>query len=245
MPNPGVTTLATIRTAAARRADLATPSSSTFVTTSEWDANINASYAELYDLLVQKFGDDYFVAGTPDNWYQFTTTTSAGYVLPDGSSTYKLVDAATAPAFYKLLGADAKYGSEWVPLKPFQFIDRNRRSAAGPNAVASEIRYRVSGNYLWLPSVASGQIVRLWYVPRLALLTADGDTVDAVSGWEEYVIVDAAIKALVKEESDPSALMAAKAGLVQRIEAAAENRDAGQPVRVSDTREMADLDWRL
>ena len=59
-------------------------------------------------------------------------------------------------------------------------------------------------------------------------------TVDGFGGWLDYTIVDAARKAMVKEESDPSALMAELAELKLRIEQAAENRDAGFPATVSD-----------
>ena len=48
------------------------------------------------------------------------------------------------------------------------------------------------------------------------------------------MIVDAAIKALIKEESDTSALERDKAAITARIESAAENRDAAKPQRVAD-----------
>jgi len=48
-----------IRTAAKQRADLV---ASQFVTDPEWNSNINASLQELFDMLVQKFGNDYYVA---------------------------------------------------------------------------------------------------------------------------------------------------------------------------------------
>jgi hypothetical protein len=70
----------------------------------------------------------------------------------------------------------------------------------------------------------------------LTQLSALSDTVDGYSGWTEYVIVDAAIKCLQKEESDVSVLMVQKAALKQRIEEASQNRDAGQPSTISDTR---------
>ena len=54
--------------------------------------------------------------------------------------------------------------------------------------------------------------------------------------WSEYVIVDAAIKASQKEESDVSILMQQKMALIKRIEDSAMNRDVGQPDRISDTR---------
>lgn len=63
---------------------------------------------------------------------------------------------------------------------------------------------------------------------------SDATTVDTYSGWEEYVIVDAAIKALIKQEGDPSALMAQKMAMKERIETMAEGRDIGQATHVSD-----------
>lgn len=68
----------------------------------------------------------------------------------------------------------------------------------------------------------------------LAAAWSDTYTFDAVSGWEEYIVLDAAIKALIKEESDPSALLTQKAALTQRIMAAAPSRDAAIAPTVSD-----------
>jgi len=57
---------------------------------------------------------------------------------------------------------------------------------------------------------------------------------DGISGWLEYVVTDAAIKMLQKEESDTSVLQFQKAALIKRIESAAENRDAGSPATIAD-----------
>lgn len=67
---------------------------------------------------------------------------------------------------------------------------------------------------------------------------SDATTFDGISGWEEYVVLDAAIKGVVKEESDPSALMAEKEAMRQRIMATAMGRDASLPSRVSDTQSI-------
>jgi len=244
MPNPGQTTLGTIRTQATQRADM---ENSQFVSTSEWNSYINASYQELYDLLVQKYGNNY--AAAP--FYTFVTDgTSDQYALPDGSATYKLPDGVTtASAFYKMLGVDLVIGGGTpqysLTIKPFQIAERNRW--AWPNMQALyglvNLRYRIHGNNIWLiPKAGANQTIRLIYIPRLTALVNDADVVDGVSGWEEYIVVDAAIKAMQKEESDISALMAQKAALIARIEAAAENRDAGSPATVSDSR-GADYEW--
>jgi hypothetical protein len=221
----GVTTLSAVRTAAAQRADMPAPSTTTFVTTSEWNGLINASYQELYGLLAQKFGDDYF-------------TSISSNITTDG-----LTDLYDLPSdFFKLLGVDLQVTATppaYVTVRPFAFAERN--SLAQPNLQptlgVTNLRYRLKGSKLWLaPFPAANQVLRLHYVPRLTLLSADGDTLDGVNGWEEYVVVDAALKAKDKEESDVSVLAAEKAALVGRIEAEAENRDAGAPATVADVR---------
>jgi hypothetical protein len=68
----------------------------------------------------------------------------------------------------------------------------------------------------------------------MTTLASDTDTVQGVSGWTEYIIVDAAIKMMQKEESDVSVLIAQKQALLARIEAMAHNRDAGMPSTVAD-----------
>lgn len=220
-------TLAELRTAAQQRADMV---NSDFVSDSEWTSYINASLYELYDLLIQKYGDDYYVS----------TDTS---LVTDGTNDrYSL--ASITPAVYKLLGVDLQLSGtagaangSYVPLQRFNFAERNVSGTAmtqGPLA-RDTMRYRLNGSYLWLtPLPAANQTIRLWYVPQMTALSAESSTFDGVSGWLEYVVCDAAIKALQKEESDVSVLMAQKQALVERIEAAAENRDAGSPSTVAD-----------
>lgn len=198
---------------------------SNFVTVPEWNTYINQSSFELYDLLVTVY-EDYFLQ-TP---YQFTTTgNTVQYALPND--------------FYKLMGVDIGLDSTtnaWVTLKKFDFIARNR--FVYPNITSTflgvfNLQYRLMGNTLYfIPTPASGQIVRVWYVPKLVQLLEDTDILSGISGWTEYVIVDAAIKALQKEESDVAVLMMQKQALKTRIEESSMNRDAGQPDTISNTR---------
>ena len=58
-------------------------------------------------------------------------------------------------------------------------------------------------------------------------------TFDGISGYEDLVVLDAAIKCMVKEESDPSALMAQRTEWMDRINEAAANRNAGDPMVLS------------
>lgn len=63
---------------------------------------------------------------------------------------------------------------------------------------------------------------------------SDQTTLDGIAGWDEFVIIDAAIKAQVKQENDITALAAQRGDLVDEIQALSEGRDAGQAFHVSD-----------
>jgi hypothetical protein len=209
-------TLLDLRTRARQRADM---ESTGFISDSELNTYINSSYAELYDLLVSKFGSDYFVSSP----YTFTTSANVDqYPLPSG--------------FYKLLGVDFKIsGTNWRTLKRFEFSDRNI-SGIWDVYNTELIRYRLLGSNILLSPVPTGACqLRAWYIPLPDVLANDTDSFSGLNGYEEYVIIDAAIKMLTKEESDTSALRADKAAMKKRIEDMADSRDVGSPCSVQDT----------
>lgn len=206
--------LGAIRLAAQQRADM---EGSEFISEEEWNSYINLSYYELYDLLVRT-SEDYYITE-----YEFTSNGAEAYDLPSD--------------FYKLKGLDVANTSgstPWLTARPFMFNERNQLSNNGYNNVLTPY-YRIRADKIWIKPVQSGRAMRLWYIPRLEPLVNDEDEADGVSGWLEYVIVDAAIKAMQKEESDVSVLMAQKQALIKRIEVTAPNRDTGFPARVIDT----------
>jgi hypothetical protein len=63
--------------------------------------------------------------------------------------------------------------------------------------------------------------------------------IDGVAGWEEYIIIDTAIKMKDKEESDVMVLAARKAEKKKDIEGIAANRDPGSAARTADV--MTDI----
>jgi hypothetical protein len=236
MATSGIYTLSQLRTLSKQRADM---EKSSFVVESEWNNYINDSLKELYDLIIQKYGDDYYV-----EYVTITTDgTSSAYDLPDGSNY------SSATPFYKFLGLDLQLVSQqeqsWVTIRNFSFQDRNRYAV--PNFQSfygvTNLRYRLRGDSIWLtPIPMAGQTLRLWYVPRCITLTSDSSETDCYGGWGEYVVIDAAMKALIKQELDISALVLQKKAMIERIESVAENRDAGNPFRVTDAA-FTDMLW--
>ncbi len=227
----GDLSLGQVRLMAQQRAEMV---NSQFVTDPEWNTYINQSYFELYDLLVTTY-EDYYLAEPvliPLNG------SATAFDLPNG------VNYSGAAPFYKLMGVDLSLNSTdnaYVTLKKFNFIDRNRY--VFPNVTSNllgvfNMQYRVMGDKLrFIPTPAGGQTARVWYIPRLQMLLQDTDIMKGISGWTEYVIIDAAIKALQKEESDVSVLGAQKVMIIERINSAAQSRDAGAPDTISNTRQ--------
>lgn len=224
--NPGEMCLSQLILAAQQRADM---EGSQFVNTQTWTSFINQANYYLYDLLIQTYGDDYYVA-SPHN---FTT---------DGQNQFY----ALPVDFYKLLGVDlalSAANNAYATLKRFKFSDRNRNSINVRTTAygATNLRYRLNGTKLMFNTIPSAnQQARMWYAPRLTDMVLMTDVVDGVSGWTELVILEAAIRALIKEESDISALAAQRQDMVDRIKGAAESRDAAFSEVVGD---VQSLDW--
>lgn len=216
-------TLSELRTRARTRANM---ENSEFVSDTELNQFINDSLAELDDLLIASFGNDYRVSSTsPANTVAGTTS----YALPS--------------AFYKLLGVDVRSssGDRWTSLRPFNFNERNRDT----DDTLQALRYRLSGSNFILSQDPGVISYRLWYIPVLTPLTVDGSTYTDTQNFAEYAVVDAAIKCMEKEESDTTDLRNDKAALKRRIEEMAQNRDAGQPSSISDIyAEDSEWFWR-
>jgi hypothetical protein len=222
-------TLAELRTAIRQRSDMQNQSgdyTNAFIPDTELNSYINQSYFELYDLLVTAYGEDYYIAP----FFTFVTDgTTQLYDLPDD--------------FYKMLNVSVQVTSNaannaWWTLKPFMMAEVNKYAV--PNTQLyfgiTNLRYRIQGDQIWLnPLPQINQTIRLIYTPKMTTLTSDSDTVQGVSGWTEYIIIDAAIKCLQKEESDVSVLMAQKMAMMKRIDGVSSNRDAGMPHTVADS----------
>lgn len=214
---------------------------SQFLTVDEWNININQSMFELFDILTRKDGENYIVASP----YTFSTTGAKNYALPDGSAAFA-VNNITPPAVYKILGLDcgvAVGNNAWVTLPRYNWIDRNKfiYPQLQANALGVfNLSYREMGNQIYfIPNPSAGQYIQLWYVPVMTMLLKDTDMLGfSISGWDEYIVTDAAEKAAIKEESYDLSdrLNAQKSALLERIETTASNRDQGIPNTISDTR---------
>lgn len=218
-------TLAELKTQCRERADM---EESQFVSDSELTSYINASIAELHDLLIAAYCEDYIMEEVI-----VTTTSAIDYELPDG------VLYSAAPKFYKLRGVDVRMNStdQWATVKRFNFNRRNEDndSFAWNLLGLPYIQYRLVGSKIRFnrTPTANSQF-RLFYYPVATKLVDDADEFDDLNQYAEYVILDVAIKMLNKEESDVTVLGLQKAAMKERIEAMAKDRDANEPESITD-----------
>ena len=225
MPN-NTLTLANLITGVRRRADMV---GSTFVSDAEIVDYINVAMSEVHDLLVTKF-EDYYVS-------------THQYTLPGSGSGLTAGQFALPDAFYKALGVDFDVGGVTYRLRPYHFQERAMYNS--PSVVASRITntlYHIQGASIrFIPAPTVSGTVTLWYVPEPTYFDASSTSTtiktaapQVAKGYEEYVIIDAAIKCLQKEESDVQILLVQKQQQLERIEQAAGKRDAGESYAITD-----------
>jgi uncharacterized protein YqgV (UPF0045/DUF77 family) len=190
---------------------------STFVSDAEVLSYLSASYCWLYDLLVSK-GLSYY-------------ETSADYSTAGAHSV-------SAPAsMYGVTGVYVKHSdNNWSRLAP---IGPAEVRVYDSIATTYPTHYRVVGQNATTESVMlypwpAACTVRVYYIPVAGQSQSASDSVNGVSGWEELIVIDTAIKMLQKEESSTTALERERDRLLERIDEAAENRIFADSARIAD-----------
>lgn len=223
-------TLAELRAEVRQRADI---ENSQHVLDPEITRYINQSGAALHAKVVEA-GDDHYT-----NRVQGTLAAVIGSAV---------VTLLAVPAdYYKLLNLSVTVNGRRWPLERGTWDEFVLMQDAG---IGGRIppKYRQTGvsalTIFPAISAAGGEAYGLIYAKAYVDLAADGDTLDGRDGWEEWVVIDAAIKCVVKEESDPRALQAEREQVWARIKEQVATIDQANPHRVRDV-EAAALDpWR-
>lgn len=220
-------TLTSLRARVRARADM-TGSSFVADDATEVDAWINEANQQLHAMVVDAMGEEY-VSSTSS----FTTVSgTSDYNLPSG--------------FYKLYGVDLNYHGNWRSLKRFETAERNTFRETHPETLP---RYRLVGTKLRLyPATTDGLSGSILYAPEATVLSSGSDTVAYPNGWEQYIVLSAAMQALMKEESSVRDLSIERDKIERQIREVKENRDLATPRQTVDTT-LVDFDpdlwlWR-
>lgn len=196
------------------------------------------SLSELRSNVTQFTGQDWWLSVTPS----FTTVA--------GTASYALTAGGTP--IFQIKGIDTNVGSaSWIPSSPYNFADRGKYASADSVSYPywnSSVQYRITSR----PNVSSGTLTvvstriqfiptpttqyqfRAWYVPDI-----DFSTVTVFSGtpplWDEYMVIDSAIKVLERDEQDTQQLMNRRKRIEETVLRQASDRDFGFPESIQDT----------
>jgi hypothetical protein len=195
---------------------------STFVTEAALTGFLNKSLDALYDKLVVLWED-----------YKLTrvdiTLTGDTYTLPED--------------FFKLV--NLKVQSCAGPFKQLK-----RCTAAEEDFYLSatglrpeEHRYKLEGEATlrFFPGYGSTEVpTKLAYIPLRTALVEDTDSEKWPQGWEEWAVLDTAIKMMGKAEQDTTALEKLRKAAEEHLAASAPKRDQNDVARVQDVTTLGD-----
>ena len=213
-----------------------------FVTDAELTNEINSSIAKWWDMLIGST----FAGQIARAQYAFTTSAtgivSNGVTLPLG--VYPLPGD-----FARLISLDAYVSgipNQAVSCIPYNEEQRNAWNllpAGGLAAPFARIAYMIQYPNLCLKqNPSAGTAMQLNYFPVAPRLGDREDQLDSIQGWEEYVILDVAVKLLIKDGAPEiiGLLEGRRQEEAARIMAAAPALDQGSPERMHQTRP---LEW--
>lgn len=196
-------TLTLIEQGARRRADM--EDDGNFISQAEARAYINQSIQTFWDFLLGEDGGSLFATVSP----QLVKIGDNSYQLPD--NFYRLVDVGiktNGGKYARALQADQQEYAQLL-TQTFQSV--------------SYTRYFLHWNVdqdrfeLFLFPEPAVENILMRYIPKAPVLSLDSHTLNLPDSWVEWVEIDAAIKMLSKEESDPSALELQQQKLEMRI----------------------------
>ena len=193
------TTLLQLQTRVKQRTDNE-HTSGEFVTSAELTQLINTSGQELHGLLV-KCG--------------IHQTEDVQTILANGMESYGLADD-----HFALLAAFRLDDTRRTPLERH---DHKLRPDTTQTGLATSYRL-MNESIQFNPTPVSGTY-ELVYIPKFVELSALTDELEGVNGWEEYIVIDASIRVMTKEQLDTSDLKQERERIYKRIQDEAVARD--------------------
>jgi hypothetical protein len=221
-------TLADVRTLAKLYAN---QRSIAFMDDADWNSLITAARAELYDLLVELRGHEYFTkTGT-----LATTANSAIVALPaDHYETLTIILAWGAQQLEEVGSLD--HLGDQVAYRNW-----NSWTQGGPKA------FRIRDQLIeFFPTPSAVTSLELRYIPTPVPFTNDASVFDSVQGWHKMVALRAALEALTLQSLPTAAVEKLYERERERVEGLAAKRAAANGQSIRDVRYGMDggSNWR-
>lgn len=168
-----------------------------------------------------------------------TDATFNEYINQSAARLYNKIDAA-CEGFYSSTSTFTTTSATTYNLpSDFYRLQIAQIDFAGRKQTLRRFELKEAARWSESPS-QPGYTITLRYTPAPVRMVVDGDTFDGIAGWEEWIVLDAAIKALNKEESDVQVLMAQRADIEGDIQRLADGRDQAFGHRIIDVGRMRD-----
>lgn len=228
-------TLSTMLTDVIQRANLENfvAESGTFISKPELRGYLNETIAELYDMLVEARGQEYY-----RKEYTFQTINNQpSYALPPDFYELISVDIFLAPNI--VLTAHPYMESErnrfrwypgWFYNMPVYYRLLGSQSATGAALMPARINF--------IPAPSAVYSITLNYIAAFRPFLTDGTEdlyiFDGINGWEGFATWNVAAICLEKMQKDSSYARARAEEFKRRIQGLAADRDAGSPERPHD-----------
>ncbi len=186
---------------------------------------INQGIAELWRKLVLVGAHRYAV--------QDTISTTAG------DQSYDLEDD-----FLSILSVWRVVGTQRIPLQNVNPVEAPYRNSDTRNAAGGLPRYWIpgggidgSGTQIYFDPDPGTFPYGSWYIQTAQLLAADDDAFDGICGFEDWVVLYAALRVFIRQQDPEQAGIAAEMARIESsITASAARRDVGHAPRIADVR---------
>lgn len=186
----------------------------------ELNQYINDSYKQLYGLLLRK------MLIRPEKLQTIVTDGAPAYVVEDDHY-------ATLAVFY------SHDSDTYVRLRRHKATDRP--FGVGSDTRGNSYTYRIAEvagvKEIEFYPTPTGETYYLSYVPLPGDFENDTDSISAFLGWDEYIVLDAAIKVLSKENTSNTELKKKLKVIQDRIEDEAEAIEMTEALSITDVRQ--------
>lgn len=218
-------TLGRLRALARLYADERPETGEGFIKTDELTQLVNYAIAELYELLIDAGGHEYY------------ETVNTALVTTPGTAT------VTLPTdYFRLLSLYINWGARQLePVDQLEHVDdRADFVNFGVWAKGNDKAFRIRGSRTapevieFFPTPTTATALEVRYVPTAPVLVNEMDTFNGVDGWEKMVALKAAAEIISIGRGSPTATLELYEREAARIQMMADKRAAAHPDRIRD-----------
>jgi hypothetical protein len=165
-------------------------------------------------------------------WYGIVTTKEPDLVIK--TESVSMLAGSTSQSFaadFKALRGirhNDSFGLRRAEYSDLERMTYNARTGK-PTHYWISGRFTAAHNWRPLPTPNAAYSLTVYYIPSISLADVTGGGLNMLAGWDEYVVLTAAIKMKDKEESDVSVLMAERKMLLEHMLAQISVPDVGEP----------------